>query len=87
MLKYSALETETSAAGEFVTAQTGGQSETITRVLFRNAKHNKCVHRLARCGHETFGCDGDEDCHQGLECIGADTERRCLDIDECQDPR
>ena len=45
------------------------------------------IYRLARCGHETFGCDGDEDCYEGLECTGADTERRCVDIDECQDPR
>ena len=42
---------------------------------------------LARCGHQTFGCDGDEDCHEGLECVGEREERRCVDIDECEDPR
>ena len=40
-----------------------------------------------RCGHDTFGCDGDEDCLGGLECVGEGIERKCLDIDECTDPR
>ena len=40
-----------------------------------------------RCGHDTFGCDGDEDCLGGLECVGEGTERKCMDIEECTDPR
>ena len=29
----------------------------------------------------------DEDCNAGHECVGEGDQRRCLDIDECSDPR
>ena len=42
---------------------------------------------ISRCGHDTTGCDADEDCDDGLECVGEGTDRKCFDIDECEDPR
>ena len=33
------------------------------------------------------GCADNAECKEGLECVGEGEERRCLDINECRDPR
>ena len=33
------------------------------------------------------GCESDEDCNDGLECVGDGTARKCVDINECSDDR
>ena len=51
----------------------------------------KCCRRRctpqARCGHDTFGCDTNQDCNDGHECVGTGTNRKCMDINECTDNR
>ena len=37
--------------------------------------------------HLKLYCKEDEDCNAGHECVGEGDQRRCLDIDECSDPR
>ena len=41
----------------------------------------------SKCGHDTLGCETDEDCNSGHECVGTGTGRKCMDIDECNDQR
>ena len=52
---------------------------------------DRCCRRrctpLTKCDHDTLGCFNDGDCNDGLECVGTGLERKCLDIDECTDPR
>ena len=51
----------------------------------------KCCRRRctphSRCGHGSYGCETDEDCNDGHECVGTGTNKMCVDIDECTDHR
>ena len=52
--------------------------------------HTCCRRRCtpwSRCGHNTLGCEQDQDCNDGHECVGQGTQRKCVDINECTDPR
>ena len=52
--------------------------------------HTCCRRRctpLTKCDDGVIGCENDEDCNEGLECVGDGAARKCVDINECSDDR
>ena len=41
----------------------------------------------AQCDDGVFGCETDDDCKDGLECVGEGSNRKCTDINQCTDIR